>query len=176
MSPAGATALELYLVRHAVAAERGPEYPEDATRPLTPEGIERFRKAVAGLRAIDVSLDLVLTSPFVRARETAELLCAGLKPKPKLTPVDALAPGGRPAHITAAVAQHTAAGRRWSRVALVGHEPDLGELAARLLGARGSIAFKKGAVCRIDVDHAMPGGPGTLRWFLTPSVMRGLAR
>jgi phosphohistidine phosphatase len=175
MSPANATTIEYYLVRHAVAADRGPEFPDDAARPLTADGVERFRKAVAGLRALDVVLDLVITSPYARAQETAELLCAGLKPKPKLVPADVLAPGHKPAQVITAVEHHMAAGKRWSRVALVGHEPDLGELAARLLGARGTIAFKKGAVCRIDVDRALPGGPGTLRWFLTPSVLRDLA-
>jgi phosphohistidine phosphatase len=176
VSPAGTTSLELYLVRHAVAAERGPDYPDDAERPLTPEGVERFRKAVAGLRAFDVVIDVVLSSPFVRAKETAELLCAGLKPKPRLVLSDALVPGRRPAVVIAAIEQYSSTGRGASRLALVGHEPDLGELAARLVGAKGSVEFKKGAVCRIDVDRAMPGGPGTLRWFLPPAVLRGLAR
>lgn len=175
MSPATATTIELYLVRHAPAAERGPAYPDDAERPLTAEGVERFRSAVAGLRALDVTLDLVLSSPYARARETAELLAAGLKPRPRLVTTDTLAPGHALAQVVSAVEQHLAAGRRWSRVALVGHEPDLGALAARLLGARGTIAFKKGAVCRIDVERALPAGPGTLRWFLSPAVLRGLA-
>jgi phosphohistidine phosphatase len=168
------TSLELYLVRHAVAALRGPDFPDDSERPLTTEGIERFREAVQGLRAIDVTLDLVLSSPFVRARETAELLCAGLRPKPKLVIVEALQPGRRHADVVAAVQKQATTGRGVSRLALVGHEPDLGELAARLLGAKGTIEFKKGAVCRIDVDRAMPAGPGTLRWFLPPRVLRGL--
>lgn len=172
---AGPTSLELYLVRHAVAALRGPDYPDDTDRPLTQEGVERFRRSVAGLRELGVQLDLALTSPYVRAHETAELLCAGLRPRPKLVVIDALAPGRKPADVIAAVARHSAAGRGASRVALVGHEPDLGELAARLLGARGTLEFKKGAVCRIDVDRAMPAGPGTLRWLLTPRVLRGLA-
>jgi len=169
------TSLELYLVRHAVAAERGPDFPDDAQRPLTDEGVERFRRAVAGLRDLGVQLDLVLSSPYVRARETAELLCVGLKPRPKLIVVDALSAGEKSADVIAAVARHSAAGRGASRLALVGHEPDLGELAARLLGAKGRVEFKKGAVCRIDVDRAMPAGPGTLRWLLTPRVLRGLA-
>jgi phosphohistidine phosphatase len=167
--------LELYLVRHAVAALRGPDYPDDADRPLTDEGVERFRRSVAGLRDTGVQLDLVLTSPYVRARETAEILCAGLRPKPKLIVVEALAPEQKPAEVIAAIARHSSAGRGASRLALVGHEPDLGELAARLLGAKGAFEFKKGGVCRIDVDRAMPAGPGTLRWFLTPRVLRGLA-
>jgi phosphohistidine phosphatase len=170
----GPTSLELYLVRHAVAALRGPEYPDDAVRPLTPEGIDKCRHAVMGLRELGVALDLVLTSPYTRAQETASLVAAGLRPKPRVTVVEALAPGHRPAQVMAAVESHAQAGRNVSRIALVGHEPDLGELAARLLGAKGVIAFKKGAVCRIDVDRAMPLGPGTLRWFLPPRALRGL--
>lgn len=175
MSAALPTALELYLVRHAVAAERGPEYPDDNLRPLTADGIQKWRKAVAGLRAFGLELDLVLTSPLVRARDTADLLAAGLKPKPRVTAVEALAPGGRAADIVSAVTTQAGA-RRASRLALVGHEPGLGELAASLLGARGTMEFRKGAVCRIDVTRALPGGPGVLRWFLPPRALRGLAR
>lgn len=175
MSPVP-TSLEVYLVRHAVAAERGPEYPDDARRPLTPEGISRFREAVRGLRALGVTVDLVLTSPYVRARETAEVLRAGLKPAPRVVVVDALVPGTRPADVMAAVQARAGAGRGVERVALVGHEPDLGELAARWLGAKAAVPFKKGAVLRLDLDRALPAGPATLRWFLPPRVLRGLAR
>ncbi len=174
MTSALPTALELYLVRHAVAFERGPDYPDDDQRPLTPEGIARWRTSVAGLRAFGLQVDLVLTSPLVRAKDTADLLAAGLKPKPRVITTDALAPGARVAEVGAAVTAYAGA-RRASRLALVGHEPDLGELAAKLLGARGAVEFKKGAVCRIDVTRAMPGGPGVLRWFLPPRALRGLA-
>lgn len=169
------TSLELYLVRHAVAAERGPDYPDDALRPLTPEGVDRFTRAVAGLRALGVTLDVVLASPLQRARETADVLVAGLRPKPKLVVTDALAPDHKLADVLAAVARVASTGRGASRIGLVGHEPDLGEMAAKLLGARGAVEFRKGAVCRIDVDRAMPAGPGTLRWFLPPRALRGLA-
>lgn len=166
-----ATPIELLLVRHAIAADRGPEFPDDRLRPLTPAGTARWRKAVAGLRALQVEVDLVLTSPLVRARETADLLAAGLEGKPAVEETAALAPGAEAAAITQVIAR---IGRRHRRLALVGHEPDLGELAARLLRARGALEFKKGAVCRIDVDVATPGGPGTLRWFLPPRVLRKL--
>lgn len=169
------TSLELYLVRHAVAAERGPDYPDDNLRPLTEEGVTKFARAVAGLREFGVTLDVVLTSPLQRARETADLLVAGLRPKPKLVVVDALAPDHTLAEVMAAVGKVASSGRGASRLALVGHEPDLGAMAARLLGARGTMEFRKGAVCRIDVDRAMPSGPGTLRWFLPPRALRGLA-
>ena len=169
------TSLELYLVRHAVAALRGPDFPDDAQRPLTPEGVARWRRSAAGLRDLGVVIDVVLASPLVRAYETADILAAGLKPKPKLVATDTVIPGRKPAEVLAVIAKYAAAARGASRLALVGHEPDLGELAARLISAKGIIEFKKGAVCRIDVDRAMPGGPGVLRWFMPPRALRGLA-
>lgn len=168
-----AATIELYLVRHAIAAERGPNYPDDRERPLTSEGIARFKQVVEGLKDLDVKLDLVLTSPLVRAAHTAELLVAGIGGKPRLEPLDALAPGGRMTQLLDAVAKHS---RRAKHIALVGHEPDLGEVAARLLRARGTIAFKKGAVCCLELDGAMPTGPGTLRWLLPPRALRKLGR
>jgi phosphohistidine phosphatase len=165
--------IELYLVRHAIAEERGPEYPDDRLRPLTDEGKRRFKEAVRGLRALGVGLDAILTSPLTRAQETAAILGAGLGRRVPIETIEPLAPGGKPTAVIDAVSKRPKAQRR---VALVGHEPDLGELAARLLGARGSVEFKKGAVCAIEVDDATPGGPGTLRWLLPPRALRGLAR
>jgi len=64
---------------------------------------------------------------------------------------------------------------RRPRIALVGHEPDLGHLASRLIGLKRPLEFRKGAVCRIDVDGLPPGGPGQLRWFAPPRMLRRLA-
>ena len=85
----------VYLVRHGLAAEQGPEFPNDDDRPLTSEGVQRMRVQVLGLRALDVRLDRVLTSPLVRAAQTAEILAAGLGCAAPLVTVDALRPGGR---------------------------------------------------------------------------------
>jgi phosphohistidine phosphatase len=167
-----AKTIELYLVRHAVAAERGPKYPDDRLRPLTPSGTKKFADSVPGLIELGVVIDFVLTSPLVRARDTAIILAAGLKPKPAVVEVDALAPGGRANAINDAIKTHM---KKHRRIALVGHEPDLGELAARLLGARGNVEFKKGGICLIDTDGATPTGPGTLRWMMTPKALRALA-
>jgi phosphohistidine phosphatase len=168
-----AAPIELYLVRHAIAAERGPNYPDDRERPLTSEGIARFKRVIEGLKDLDVKPELVLTSPLVRATHTAELLAAGIGGKPRLEPLEALAPGGRMAVVLEAITKHS---RRAKRIAVVGHEPDLGELAARLLRARGTIAFKKGAVCCIELDGAMPTGPGSLQWLLPPRALRKIGR
>lgn len=161
----------LYLVRHAIAAERGPNYPDDRERPLTSEGVSRFKRSVEGLRKLDVKLELVITSPLVRAAHTAELLVSGIGAKPRLERLDALAPGGRRAEVLEAIARYS---KRAHHVALVGHEPDLGELASRLLRARGTIEFKKGAVCCMELDGAMPTGPGVLKWLLPPRALRKL--
>ena len=163
--------LELYLVRHAVAADRGPEWPDDAVRPVTPGGASRFRKQVEGLAAFGVEIDIVFTSPLVRCRQTADLLAAGMPGKPRVQAIDALAPGGGHQAVIAAV---TRLARR-PRIALVGHEPDIGHLASRLIGLKRPLEFRKGAVCRIDVDGLPPGGPGQLRWFAPPRMLRRLA-
>ncbi len=78
-----ADSYSLYLVRHAIAAERGEQYPDDAKRPLTTQGMTRFRKAVRGLAELDVEVDLILTSPFVRARQTADILSEQLRGHPE---------------------------------------------------------------------------------------------
>jgi phosphohistidine phosphatase len=168
-----ASPFEIYLVRHAIAAERGPNYPDDRERPLTSEGITRFKHGVEGLKDFDIKLDLVLTSPFVRAAHTAELLVAGIGGKPRLEVLAALAPGGRMTLVLEAIARFS---KRFHHIALVGHEPDLGDLAARLLRSRGTIEFKKGGVACIELDGTMPNGPGTLRWLLPPRALRKIRR
>ena len=160
---------ELYLIRHAIAEERGEKWPDDNKRPLTEEGIARMRKAARGLARVGVTLDAVLTSPLVRARQTAEIVAAASDSKPPLVNVESLTPDGGYAAIVAELEKHA---RKAVRIALVGHEPLMGELAARLIGSRHPIEFKKGAICRIDVDSLPPSGPGDLRWMLTPKILR----
>ena len=162
---------ELYLVRHAIAARRGPEWPDDDVRPLTAQGVARFSEAVVGLRRIGVAVDEIFTSPLVRAVQTADLLAAGLRDRPPVTVLDALSPGREVETIQARL--EGAVKRR--RVALVGHEPGLGELAAAFIGSGRPLTFKKGGVCRISVNRLAPGGFGTLSWFVTPKMLRGLA-
>lgn len=162
---------ELYLVRHAIAAPRGDEYPDDSKRPLTSQGMARFRKGAKALDALGMSVSVVLTSPLVRTRQTADILAGYLSGKPPVVATDSLAPAGTIAAIYQDLARHAKKGS----VALVGHEPNIGELAARLIGARTPIEFKKGAVCRIDFDGLPPKALGRLRWFLTPRMLRNLS-
>ena len=160
---------ELYLVRHAIADDRGPDWPDDAKRPLTEHGIARFKEVVAGLKRVDTEVEEIFTSPLVRARQTAQLLSAGLRGKPPIRVLKALEPGHGPAAVVEQLAREIHKGR----VALVGHEPDFGELASYLLGTRKPLLFKKGGVCRIDA--ALPlRRSGTLVWMLPPKILRKL--
>jgi phosphohistidine phosphatase len=165
-------AAELYLIRHGVAAERGEAWPDDAKRPLTDQGVRRLREIAAGFVEIGVSFDVMLTSPLVRARQTAEIIAAGLDPHPPIVVTEALSPGGA----YAAVVDELAKQARRPRIALVGHEPGIGALAARLIGSRHPLEFKKGAVARIDLAALPPTGAGSLHWFLTPRLLRKLGK
>jgi len=161
---------DLYLVRHAIAAERGDEWPDDGVRPLTAEGVSRFAESVKGLVWLGVQIDEIFTSPLVRTRQTADLLARGLGGTATIKTLDALAPGHEPRIVMAALSR--AARRR--RIGLVGHEPDLGALAAHLLGAPRAIPFKKGAVCMISIQSLAGRRPGELGWLLPPKVLRRL--
>lgn len=163
--------LELYLIRHGVAAERSDDYPDDSKRPLTSAGISRLRKEAKALDAMDVGFDHIITSPLVRTRQTADVFAETLKTKPSVSQSDALAPAGTPVAVIQEIGKHSKKGR----IALVGHEPNIGELAARLIGARAPLEFKKGAICRIDFDVLPPKGTGQLRWFVTAKMLREIA-
>src|SRR5262245_41723909 len=91
-----ATTRSLYLVRHAIAAARGDKWPDDAQRPLTHEGADRRRQAARGLASLKGEIDLVTTSPLVRAAATADILVRALPSRPRLVASSALAPGGSP--------------------------------------------------------------------------------
>lgn len=162
--------LELYLIRHGIAADRGEDYPDDSKRPLTSAGMSKLRQEAKALNGLAVTFDLIISSPLVRTRQTAEIIAATLKEKPQIVASDSLAPAGTPAGVVQELARHA----KQARIALVGHEPNLGELAARLIGAKAPIEFKKGAMCRIDFDVLPPKGLGQLRWFLPPRVLRKL--
>jgi phosphohistidine phosphatase len=163
--------VQIYLVRHGIAAERGPAWPDDTKRPLTSRGIDRLRRQVAGLATLDVTIDLVLTSPLVRARQTAETLAAGLPSRPPINVLPSLAPGSA----YATFLDELSRAARGTGVACVGHEPEIGAFAGRLIGARRPLEFRKGAVCRIDVEAVPVSAPGRLRWFLTPRILRRAA-
>jgi phosphohistidine phosphatase len=156
--------IELYLIRHAVAVPHD-DWSDDRTRPLTSEGIEEFGEVVRGLDALGITLDAVLTSPFARAQQTAELLAAGLSPQPPVEIIESLAPDSNyPAFLSDLGRQ---APRR--RLACVGHEVELGWFASQLIGTKHPLRMERGGVCRIDLDVR---GPGHLVWLAPPRLIR----
>jgi phosphohistidine phosphatase len=164
---------ELYLIRHGLAAERGENYPDDTKRPLTTRGIQRLKRESKALLALDVTFDVILTSPLVRTRQTAEVIAAGFRQPPPIVNAASLAPGGSHNAIVDELAKQS---HRRKKIAIVGHEPGIGELAGRLLGLRKGLEFKKGAICRIDVTALPPTGAGQLKWFLTPRILRKIGK
>ncbi len=165
--------MDLLIVRHAIAVERGDQaFDRDEDRPLTPEGIHKFRLAARALAHYAPKLDRVLSSPLVRARQTAEILRDALAPHAKIELCDELAPGGDygdlVAHVTGLGAQ---------RVAIVGHEPHLSGFTSYLLvGNKGpvSLMFKKGGAALVSFPDAPAPGRGTLEWLVRPGALRDL--
>lgn len=161
---------QLYVMRHGIAVARGdPNFPDDNKRPLTPEGKKKLRDIAKGLLRLGLCVDSVISSPLVRAAETAAIVAEILSPGIAVETSDYLRPGGSLQALLTSLGKQ----KDHRSVLVIGHEPDLSEGAARLLGdARASFQFKKGGCCRIDFDKFPPRPPGKLVWWLTPRVMR----
>jgi phosphohistidine phosphatase len=164
---------EFYVMRHGVAVTRDSAgFPDDSKRPLTPEGKQKMRKITAGLKRAGFDVDWIVTSPLVRAVETAEIVAEVMGNNVPVDFCEALKPAGSAESLIAFIAKRP----NRKRVMVVGHEPDLSEMAARLIGAarHANLAFKKGGCCLITFDEFPPTSPGQLVWWLTPRLMRKL--
>lgn len=163
--------MELILVRHGIAADIGGDIRTDRERPLTPDGRDETEQVARGLKRAGVKIDSLVSSPLVRARQTADIFADVYKlEKPEIC--DALAPGIDSAAIFAFLKNM----RKVECVALFGHEPDMGELMQILLGAEFAVPFKKAGVCRVDVFDLPPTTGGILKWFLPPKLARHMAK
>lgn len=161
--------VKLFLVRHGIAVDRiGSDIRSDFDRYLTPEGFKECEQVAAGLARLGVKPEIFITSPLVRAKQTADVFSAGLtkSSSPRLEICRALAPGGKFSEILAAVPKDV------EQVMFFGHEPDMSNFAQHLLASDVEIPFKKSAVCRIDVDKIPPEDAGVLKWFITPKLGR----
>jgi phosphohistidine phosphatase len=157
--------LDLYLIRHAEAFPEGEQgITNDFDRPLTEKGKGQARRIAAALKKRGVRLELLATSPLVRAKETADLLMQGGDAvAPELEVCDHLAPGGKRKKL----ASFLIATAR-NAIGLVGHQPDLGDLAAWLIGSReANLAIGKGGVACINSTDAPGKGSGKLLWLVT---------
>ena len=165
-------AMRLYLLRHAPAVPHGTlGYPND-DRPLTPAGIKKMKAAAAGMPAVIPCPDVILTSPFKRALQTAQIAAKALKSEKKIKIAQKLSPGARPEDFLEEMAKY----KNKKNILVVGHEPDLGKFTAALLGAKqGFIEFRKGGICRIDWESGPPEKPGRLIWHLKPKFLRKMS-
>ncbi|HEY9730606.1 MAG TPA: phosphohistidine phosphatase SixA [Drouetiella sp.] len=163
--------MKVYLVRHGIAQERlGGAVLNDSQRPLTDEGRAEMKQVAHALKRLNVKPDVIVCSPLVRARQTAEIIRDGLNFSDELKITDTLAPGGSPGSVFKYLKQFATA----EEIFLVGHEPDVGMLVSSMLWAAKDVhfPFKKGAVCRVDVYDFPPTSPGVLKWFMTPKIAK----
>jgi phosphohistidine phosphatase len=158
--------VQLIIIRHAIAVPHGAPGYADTDRPLTPEGEAKFKEASRGLARLYDRPDALLTSPWLRARQTAAI--AGAAWRVEVKEEQALAGGAFEEQ-----AKILDAFPRDASVAVVGHEPYVSELLARLLGTKRAerLEFKKGGVAVVDVPGALADG-GTLIAYLPPKVLR----
>jgi phosphohistidine phosphatase len=165
--------MTIYLVRHGVA-EDAPPGGDDRARRLTARGKAKMREAAAGLAAIGVEPDVILTSPLPRAAETAAIVAEALPGRLEPQPLDALATGVTAPEVLRALRPFA----RRTSLMLVGHEPTLSALAALLLtGSTEGAAFalRKGGAIAIELAQLFPPRGATLVWMLTPRQLRRLA-
>jgi phosphohistidine phosphatase len=160
----------LYLVRHGIAVDRtDPKSPPEAERPLTAKGVQKTRSAALGLKELGAKPDALLTSPYVRAAQTAEIFAEALGcPPQKIRASEALKPADNPADIIREISQLKA-----KEVICFGHAPHLDQMIAQLSGARGVFTGlkKAGVAC---FEQAARNGRWELIWIVTPKMLRQL--
>jgi len=163
--------MKLLLLRHGIAVDHFTPGYRDSERPLTPEGRRKTRAIARALAKLEASPDIILTSPLVRAHQTAEIVATGLKLKKRMEVCEHLAPGGSAKRLIAGINQRHAAA---DCVMLVGHEPDLSSLGSLLLtgSATGAaIELKKGGVCLLETAALRAGKCATLLWLAPPKLL-----
>jgi phosphohistidine phosphatase len=162
--------MQLYIVRHGIAIDReDPKCPSEAERYLTEEGVEKTKQVAKGIAALGVHADLMVSSPYVRAMQTAAIFAAALDyPKQKIRRTDSLLPGAEPI----AVLRELAREKNASSVFCFGHAPHVDGLLAAAVGAQHHItSMKKSGVTLVELKRLSPPN-GQLVWLVTPKVIR----
>jgi phosphohistidine phosphatase len=162
--------MQLYIVRHGIAVDReDPKCPADPERFLTDEGIEKTRQVAKGVAEVAAVPDLILSSPYLRAVQTAELFAVALEyPKQKIRKSDLLLPGAEPLQLFRELAKD----KDLSTVFVCGHAPHLDDLLATALGTKHHISsLKKAAVALVELKRLVPPS-GELLWLATPKLLR----
>jgi phosphohistidine phosphatase len=164
--------MELYILRHGLA-EAAPNPPSsgDSRRRLTKEGANKMRRAAKGMKALELSFDLILSSPYLRARETAEIVADAMAAVKNVEFSNALTPDSDPRVL---IEDLTRKHRAKKQVLVVGHEPYLSRLISLLISGdtRVTIDFKKGALCKLSALNLGYGQCAALEWLMTSKQLR----
>lgn len=167
--------MNIFVLRHGIAVDRGTDgFEKDSERPLTSKGKRQLRKSVAAMKKMKLRFDLILSSPYVRARQTAEIVADELKLKKRLRLSDTLKSESRPETVIAEISRLKTMPEN---LLLVGHEPYLSHLISRLVSGNGDLAmdFKKGGLCKLEVEKLDGAASAQLAWLLTPKLMKEMA-
>ncbi len=163
--------MDLLVLRHGDAGKRSPSS-GDFKRTLTPDGRQEILDLSNGLKFLEVKLDYILTSPLLRAKNTAELVAKSLKYKGKIEELDALKPEGSRLEFYSALSKL----KRESVVLVVGHEPYLSQMISESISQSDCrIDLKKAGLARIRVLAILPKLKGDLRWLLTPKLLKKIS-
>jgi phosphohistidine phosphatase len=163
--------MKLYILRHGIAEELDQRaFAKDADRPLTPEGRKKLEHVAYAMEALDLSFDLILSSPYTRARQTAEVIANSLKAHKRVELSETLTPGGSTKKLIELL-NHPKPGS--GSVLLVGHEPYLSGLISLLVSGSlsSAVVMKKGGLCKLSTDALKHGRCAALEWLLTPKQM-----
>jgi phosphohistidine phosphatase len=166
--------MDCVLLRHGIAVERGEWEGSDADRPLTERGAKRVAQVATGLSRLHVQPTHVLSSPLIRAIETAKIVHTSLRVRSAIQIVDELLPDAPPNRFLSIL--HNLPPE--SCVVCIGHEPQLGMVASVLLSGRATASFplKKAGACLIELSVPVKPGRGVLRWWLTPSQLKAMGK
>ncbi len=167
--------MNLYIFRHGLAEDRGTSRcSQDADRPLLPKGKRKLWRIATAMENLDLSFDLILSSPYLRARQTAEIVAEALESPKRLKLCDALAPDGSLKNLVGFLRRFRPSPKA---VMLVGHEPYLSGLISLLVsgGSDFRVTLKKGGLCKLAIESLRPGRCASLEWLLTPKQMSLIA-
>lgn len=166
--------MNLYILRHGIAVDHGTGEYKDSERPLTEEGIDKMKKTAKAMEKLDLNFDAILSSPFIRARQTAEIVAAKLNLQDKLELTDSLASGktGKPL-----IEELQTEYKNDQKILLVGHEPDLSLLISKLTSGNDSVGLilKKGGLAKLSIEDLRYGRCAVLCWLLTPRLLLNIA-
>jgi phosphohistidine phosphatase len=166
--------MNLYIVRHAIAAPQGTPGIAEGDRPLTEEGIRKMNEAARGLRILSVQPDLILSSPLPRALQTASIVQKTIDSNIPLKTLECLAPGGSRPEVYEELRRE----KKRAAIMLVGHQPSLGEIVGEIAwgSAENYIELKKGGTCCLEIEDLSAVPRGSLLWLATPGMLRLMAK